>query len=135
MERKELIPKKSEPQTTQSREELTPYEEYKREMEKKNYLRAEYIAREYGLGEEKIEEARIFAIKQFLKDYNSFVGAKILIKEWGWTKEKLFPIVKELEEEIKREEERVGREIMVFDIKLMKHKNIKELIERFLKEI
>ena len=117
------------------KEEFDPEKEYNREIERENYLRAEYIAREYKLGDDKVELCRKLAIKQFLKDYNSFVGAKILIEEWGWTKEKLIPIVEELKKEIEEEEKKRGREIMVFDIKSMKHKKIKELIEKFLKEL
>lgn len=114
---------------------LSPVEEYESEIKKKNYIRACEIAKENKLEEEKINYSKKMALKQMIKDYNNPYGAKKLALELELSKSELVMIINETLDDVKKEEEKNKLDIVLFDIEAMTHKNIKDIINKLLKEL
>jgi hypothetical protein len=110
---------------------MSAQDEYRVEMDRKNYTRAAMIAEEEDLGSEAVEEARKLAFKQTVGEWFNFRGAQVLAHEWEFSAQHIRQLCDELIAEFDEREQREGRSIQVFDIDRMDHTHISKLVSRF----
>lgn len=110
---------------------MSAQDEFRQEMERKNFTRAAMIAEEEDLGSDSVDEARNSAFKQSVGEWFNYRGAQILAHEWSFTNDRIRGLCDELLQEFAEREEKEGRKIQVFDIDRMDHTYISKLVSRF----
>jgi len=107
-------------------------EELKAEMDRGHYARAALLATSFGLPEEEIQDLRFKALWQMSAIYRNTPGTKTLAQQYGFSKEELSKILKQLAEEKRNDGDDKPLE-PCYDHATGKYLTFEEWIDQFIK--